>query len=87
MGLRTRTIARGPNKGHVDLEPPPTLDPATTPGRTRMAMYHRNQWSFYADGYFSSDSHVFARKGPRSPYKERIGSVYQIWPEVFMKEA
>ncbi len=49
-----------------------------------MVRNHANFISFYvgADLYVC-DGHVTGRKGPRSKFNIHIGTVFQVWPNIF----
>ena len=86
MGLRKQKITRGPRKGEVEYADPPTLDLASARGRKRAQDSVQQGYSFYvAPDLFSTGGMVWKRPGPRSPYRDCVGKVTDVWPEVFGK--
>ncbi len=88
MGHRTYTITRGEHKGETAYARPPTMD-ITNPAHQRaMVRHHVAFISFYVKpDIYVCDGHVTRRKGPRSKYNLDVGSVFQVWPHIFNREA
>ena len=88
MGLRTYTITRGEHKGETGYAKPPTLDATIAAHQRRMVQLHIGFVSFFVEpNTFVCDGHVTNRKGPRSKYNINVGTVFQVWPHIFNREA
>ena len=88
MGLRTRKITRGPNKGETTYVTPRSYDLANPVDQRRALRDVADRISFFADpNFYVCDGHVNSRRGPRSPYNIREGSIYEVWPDVFQRAA